>query len=129
MTQITAAVIVKDAKVLIARQKAGIRIPGRWGFPGGKVETDETMVQCLKRQLALDFGIEIVVECFICANHHHDDYGDIELFAYKASLLSEGMLLQEHDEIQWISSSELPCYQFAEAYIPICKRLIDGSFD
>jgi 8-oxo-dGTP diphosphatase len=79
MLQLTAAVIIKDTKVLITRQKAGIRIPGRWGFPGGKVESDESMVQCLKRQLLVDFGLEITVDNFICASHQKDCYGVIRL--------------------------------------------------
>jgi 8-oxo-dGTP diphosphatase len=125
MLQLTAAVIIKGSKVLITRQKAGIRIPGKWGFPGGKVEPDESMVQCLKRQLSVDFGIDVAIESFICANHQVDGYGDIELFAYKVSLLSGDLPLPDNDETKWVSPSELLSYDFAEAYIPVCKRLME----
>jgi 8-oxo-dGTP diphosphatase len=129
MIQVTAAVIVNNEKVLITRQKAGIHIHGKWGFPGGKLEEDQPMVQCLKRQLLVDFGIDVEIESFICANHHQDSYGDIEIFAYKVSLLPRDWPLQDDDEIKWVSPVELPSYDFAAAYVPICKRLMENPDD
>ena len=35
---VTAAIIQKDAKFLIAKRKKGKHLEGKWEFPGGKVE-------------------------------------------------------------------------------------------
>ena len=49
--KVTAAVIEKDGKVLIAKRHKGDRHGGRWEFPGGKIDPGETPEECLKREL------------------------------------------------------------------------------
>jgi len=129
MEQVTAAAIVKDGRILIAKRKAGIRLANKWEFPEGKLEPDETMVQCLKRVLTEKFGIEVEIDDFICASTYHYSYGDIQSFAYRVSLLSGEFLLRDHDEIKWVLPSELSHYDFAEADIPICERLMEEQND
>jgi 8-oxo-dGTP diphosphatase len=125
MEQVTAAAIFKGDRILIAKRKAGIRLANKWEFPGGKLEPDETMVQCLKRELAEEFGIEVEIDNFICASTYNYSHGAIELFAYKVHLVSGEFQLRDHDEIKWVLPSELPEYEFAEANIPICERLME----
>ena len=42
MQKSTAAVIIKNNKILIAKRKPGGTLGDKWEFPGGKVEIDET---------------------------------------------------------------------------------------
>ncbi|RJP95665.1 MAG: NUDIX domain-containing protein [Desulfobacteraceae bacterium] len=42
LIDVTAAVIRKNGKVLIAQRAAGEHLEGLWEFPGGKVEKGET---------------------------------------------------------------------------------------
>ena len=55
MTTVTCAIIEKDNQILIARRAAGQKLPGKWEFPGGKVEDGESFEECLKRELGV-FG-------------------------------------------------------------------------
>ena len=129
MVQVTAAVIIKDGKILIAKRKAGGRLANKWEFPGGKLESNETMVQCLKRELNEEFGIEVEVDNFICMNKHRYTFDELELYAYKVNLLSGKFLLRDHDEIKWVLPSELPLYDFAEADIPVCKIVMEEYYE
>lgn len=47
MIEVTAAIIEKDDKILIARRAKGKQLAGYWEFPGGKIEADETAEACL----------------------------------------------------------------------------------
>ena len=38
MKEVTAAIILKDNRVLIAQRAPGENLAGRWEFPGGKTE-------------------------------------------------------------------------------------------
>lgn len=127
MIQVTAAVIIRDGKILIARRKLGIHpsLAGKWEFPGGKLEPNEAMVQCLKRELSEEFAIRVEIDSFICMNSHKYSFADLELFAYKVHLISGNFQLQEHDEIRWVAPSELLSYDFAEADIPICQKVME----
>ena len=48
---VTAAVIRRNGRVLIAQRPLGGRLGGLWEFPGGKVESGETLPQCLRREI------------------------------------------------------------------------------
>ena len=50
----------KDGCVLMAKRPEGKPSAGRWEFPGGKVETDESPHQALVRELREELGIDIV---------------------------------------------------------------------
>lgn len=129
MVQVTAAVIVKDGKILIAKRKDGGRLANKWEFPGGKLEPNETMVQCLKRELNEEFGIEVNIDSFICMNKHRYTFGELELYAYKVKLISEKFLLRDHNEVKWVLPSELLLYDFAEADIPVCNRVMEENYE
>ncbi len=62
MLQVTAAILIKDNKILIAKRLAGDKLPHKWEFPGGKIETGETPEACLKREMHEEFGIEVRIE-------------------------------------------------------------------
>jgi 8-oxo-dGTP pyrophosphatase MutT (NUDIX family) len=39
---VTAAIMVRDDRVLIAQRKDNDKLAGKWEFPGGKIEENET---------------------------------------------------------------------------------------
>ena len=55
--EVVAAVIERDGLILIGQRKPGGRHPGKWEFPGGKVEPGETPEQALARELEEELGI------------------------------------------------------------------------
>ena len=124
MKDVTAAIIEKEGKILIARRKQGLYLAGKWEFPGGKVEKGETPEACLRRELREEFGIEVELGDFITASEF--DYGDIHirLLAYHVYYRSGDFILTDHSEVHWVLKSELMNYDFAEADKPIVLRLL-----
>ena len=60
IVRVAAAVIVApDGRVLLAQRPAGKPYAGYWEFPGGKVESGETIEQALRRELQEELGIAI----------------------------------------------------------------------
>ena len=50
--EVVAAVMIGDSgKVLIARRASHKLLPGKWEFPGGKIEGNETPELALEREL------------------------------------------------------------------------------
>jgi len=58
MVVVTAAIIEKNGKILIAQRKKGTQLEYKWELPGGKLENDETPEECLERELREEFGVE-----------------------------------------------------------------------
>jgi len=53
--------VIRDTRgrILLARRTEGRDLAGAWEFPGGKVESGESPVQALKRELHEELGVEI----------------------------------------------------------------------
>ena len=74
---VTAALIVRQGKILVARRPYGTRHAGWWEFPGGKQESGETLEACLAREIQEELSLTIdVVRPY--ARVEHDD-GEIAL--------------------------------------------------
>ncbi len=125
--QVTAAVIEKDGKILIAQRRKGSTLGGRWEFPGGKIEPGETAEACLKRELKEEFDMECEIGKFIIASQFRYCLVPIELLAYRVKHLSGELKVNEHDQIRWVSPSELDSYDFMPADKPIVKLLLKNT--
>lgn len=59
--RVTCAIIENEGKVLCAQRSEKMNLPLKWEFPGGKVEGDEDLITCLKREIKEELGVEIAV--------------------------------------------------------------------
>jgi 8-oxo-dGTP diphosphatase len=120
---VTAAVIENNGKFLIARRKKEKHLGGKWEFPGGKIEPQETPEECLRRELEEEFGIVAKINNFVAESVF--DYGDrkIRLLGYYADYISGAFILNAHDEIRWVSADELNKFDFAEADLPLIRKI------
>ncbi|NLX90868.1 MAG: 8-oxo-dGTP diphosphatase MutT [Firmicutes bacterium] len=123
LKQVSAAIIIKDGKVLIAKRAAGYRLAGKWEFPGGKVEDGESPEECLKRELAEELGIVVSVGDFFARSVYCYEHGAIELLVYFADWISGDMRLSEHDEVKWAAVADLGLFDFSPADIPVVEKL------
>ena len=125
MIDVTAAIIEREGKYLIARRKKRTHLEGKWGFPGGKVKKDETPEKCLRRELGEEFGIDSIVGNLFGESVY--DYGnkEIRLISYDVIYISGDFVLNAHDKINWVYPKELGDYDFAEADKPFVKKLMN----
>ncbi len=54
---VAAALINEKNEILLAQRPQGKRLAGKWEFPGGKIEPDESPQQALIRELHEELGI------------------------------------------------------------------------
>ena len=123
MRKVTAAILIKDGKILIAKRKADDRQANKWEFPGGTVEKNETPQACLKREMQEEFGINISVGTILGESIYHYDHGSIKLMAYRAYWESGKIVLNDHADYRWVSAKQLVEYDFAPADIPFVEEL------
>jgi len=120
---VTAAVIEKDGKILIAQRKAGDRFSRLWEFPGGKLEPGENPEQCLRRELREELGVEARVEDFLGSFPFASPYLAIELLAYRVSIVGGRLAPNDHEELRWVSPADLKDFPFTEPDIPLVEIL------
>ena len=124
MIRVTAAIIESGNKILIAKRKSEDDIfGGLWEFPGGKIEAGETPEECMARELKEELEIEVKVGKLIISNKHRYPNGIFELLTYKVEHISGNFVLNDHDEVKWITIDEISNYDFPPANIPIINYL------
>ena len=57
------ALIDADGRILMAQRPAGKDHAGKWEFPGGKVEANETPEQAVRRELFEELNVEPCESC------------------------------------------------------------------
>ncbi len=124
---VVAAVIEKDGKILICRRRNKDGTPGKWEFPGGKLEKGETQEQCLARELWEELALHVEARSKITTLTHQYEAFSVELTLYEATLLGGDIKLNVHEAAVWARRESLPEYDFLAADIQFVKELAQGE--
>ncbi len=124
MINVTCAIIIKDGKILVTQRSELMKLPLKWEFPGGKLNQDESEIDCIKREIKEELSIEIEISKKL--NNSIFDYGSfaITLIPFVANHVSGQIKLTEHKQYKMLDKSELIDLDWAEADIPILKEFL-----
>ena len=122
--QIGVAVIWNQSgQILIDRRKASGTMGGLWEFPGGKIEPDETVAECIVREIREELGIEIAVgEHLISIEHTYPTF-QLTLIVHHCQHISGIPQPIESEEVRWVNVGDLAHYQFPAANAAIIHTL------
>jgi len=123
MIPVTATILIKDNKILIAQRKDSDVLACKWEFPGGKIEIDETPEECLKRELKEELNIDVSVNAFFTESIHSYPDFKIRLIAYLVTWDTGNLIVKDHEKVEWVSVKDLDRFDFAEADKPIVLKL------
>jgi 8-oxo-dGTP diphosphatase len=110
---VVGAALFSDGKVLAARRTAPPALAGRWEFPGGKVEPDESEPEALIRELREELSLDVrVIELLGRAR-----LGDGRELALYLSRPTGGCAEPDvdHDCVRWLSPAELSSVSWLDA--------------
>src|SRR3981189_1610762 len=98
---VAAAVVEIDGRLLVTRRQQGVHLEGVWEFPGGKCDKDETLKDCLARELYEELDVLARAGAEIFSPTHNSTERSVELHFFSCELLGEPrpMLGQE---IRWV---------------------------
>lgn len=121
---VVAALIKKNNNVLIARRSTGDEnVLGKWEFPGGKVEPNETEGHAIEREIKEEFELDIKANKYITNNVCEYPTKTVDLRLYECEYISGEFKLHDHSEYKWVNINELLNYDLAPADIPLAKYL------
>lgn len=123
MKIVTAGIIRTSGNVMIARRASGEALEGFWEFPGGKLENNESLEDCLQRELFEELGIKAEIGEEIGRSIYRYDHGEIELVAFNIYSYSGKMSLTVHDKVEWVPIGQLQEFKLAPADIELLEYL------
>jgi 8-oxo-dGTP diphosphatase len=124
MINVTCAIIYFKDKILVTQRSEKMKLPLKWEFPGGKLEEDESEIECIKREIKEEININIDILDRLSNSIY--DYGTfkINLIPYTANYISGEIVLSEHKDYKLIDKSDLKNFDWAEADLPIVNELL-----
>jgi 8-oxo-dGTP diphosphatase len=123
MQQVTAAILMRDERLLLAKRATNSALAGLWELPGGKVEAGETSEECLVREMREELGVAIKVGELFATSEYEYDHGSFEVLAFFAELVEGDLTARVHETFAWFSRTDLARIELAPADVPIVDRL------
>jgi 8-oxo-dGTP diphosphatase len=123
IVHVAVGVIVRDKEYFLTKRLDSAHQGGKWEFPGGKVEKDETVAQALHRELQEEIAIDIL-SCYPLIEIDHD-YGDkkVRLDVYVVDNFQQEPVAQEGQQSGWFTLDELIKLDFPAANAAIVEAL------
>ncbi|MDH5436232.1 MAG: Nudix family hydrolase [Gammaproteobacteria bacterium] len=110
-------------EVLISRRHENAHQGGLWEFPGGKVESKESILDALRRELNEELGIRIESAHPLIRVHHDYEDKNVLLDVWQIQAFEGTPHGREGQVWQWASLNELDKMKFPEANKPIMKAV------
>ena len=126
-----AAVIKKENKYLLVKQGKGEHHEGLWAFPGGQVESNETLDCAVKREVKEETSLDVSVENFLCAQILKNDcstefkqypYVVILFFNCKA-VKGSALPASDVEKCIWVILEEMKNYKMRPTMYNVIKKL------
>ena len=124
MRDVVAALIWRDDKFMICQRPRTKQRGLLWEFVGGKTEPGETKEEALIRECKEELDITVKPgSVYMEVDHVYPDI-TIHLTLFNCTISEGEPKLLEHEDLKWISISEIPNFAFCPADKDILERLM-----
>ncbi len=123
---VTAAVIKRNGRYLIARRPSSGLLGGLWEFPGGKQDPGESLAGCLQREIQEELGTSIQVGSELGIFLHAYTHFRITLHAFNCQLVGQEPQPLQVSELRWVNADELQQFPMGKVDRLISTQLSTG---
>ena len=120
--KVVAAVIIQDELVLATQRSYG-DYKGKWEFPGGKIENNETKEEALIREIKEELSVDIKVnKHYLTVEYQYPDFY-LEMDCYLCDITRGSIKLTVHSNLAWTHIDDLEKLDWLEADKPIISLI------
>ena len=122
--EVAAAIIVKDNKVFATQRGYGEFKDG-WEFPGGKLEPGESAREALVREIREELDVDIRVGKLLETVEYDYPEFHLTMHCFICELLSEEIVLKEHEDARWLKKEELDSVGWLPADVGVISKIFE----
>jgi mutator protein MutT len=122
-----AVIIDNYGNILIDKRLPEGAMAGLWEFPGGKIEIDETVEDCIYREIQEELGLDVEVREHLITIEHTYSKFRVTLIAHYCKYLGGDPQTIGCQEIRWVTLAEIDEYEFPEANSQIIAALRENN--
>jgi 8-oxo-dGTP diphosphatase len=124
---VVAGLIWRQGRLLICRRSLHDAFPGKWEFPGGKVEAGEEPRAALMRELDEELGISARIGGEAATiEHQYPGRRPVRLLFFHVCEFTGTPVNRVFEEIRWVEPPGLSGYDFLAGDLPLIERLTNG---
>jgi 8-oxo-dGTP diphosphatase len=129
MTRAAVAILQENRRVLVCQRKKNSRYELKWEFPGGKIESGESVEDCVKRELREELAVEVdAIGRRKSQVNRYDDGGVFEVTYCFVLKFSGRPMNNVFEEIRWVTLTELQSMDILEGNKAFVSQLDEGLF-
>ena len=124
--KVVAAVIcdsLENTTKIFATARGYGEFKGKWEFPGGKVEADETPQQALKREIHEELDVKIEVGELIDTIEYDYPTFHLSMDCFQCVVVDGEIILKEAEAASWLDKDELYSVDWLPADIALIEKL------
>lgn len=122
--EVSAAIIQKGGKFLVAQRAYDDELSCKWEFPGGKVENNESAEECIVRELEEELGVKTKVIGYLGESKYKSENKIILLKAFFIEHIHGEYQVRVHQHIRWVKIEALKSLNWAPADIKLVDLLL-----
>lgn len=126
---VAAGVIERGGQILITQRKSNAHLGGLWEFPGGKKKSQETLPECLIRELKEELGVACEIGPELAVHSHVYPEKTVELHFFTCHIQRGEPQPLDCADLRWIRLEELDDYEFPDADSEFLKSLRTKGLD
>jgi 8-oxo-dGTP diphosphatase len=124
---VVAGLIVRDGHVLACQRRFEGRHPGKWEFPGGKVEPGESLAEALRRELMEELSIDAQIGALLFqTSHRYAGEARVHLSFLRVDDYAGTVRNLAFAEVRWVLPADLGGLDFLAGDYELITALHQG---
>jgi 8-oxo-dGTP diphosphatase len=123
--EVVAAIIHDDNGCIFATQRGYGDYKDGWEFPGGKMETEESPEEALRREIWEELETKIVIERLVQTVEYDYPKFHLKMHCFWCHIESGSLILKEHEAAKWLTPESLESVDWLPADLILVHTLLN----